>query len=47
MEQVIHLSSNTVMKELKKPYFAQVQHLAPEHVEVEVCRAEELAQRAG
>ena len=51
--RVLHVSPTTVIKELKKePALEQVnqavlQHLPPEHVEVEICRAEELAQRRG
>ena len=51
--RVLHVSPSTVMKELKKgPHLQQVnrtvlQHLHPEHVEVEICRADELAQRRG
>jgi insertion element IS1 protein InsB len=52
--RVLHVSPTTVMKELKKkePHLQQVhqavlQHLHPEHVEVEICRADELAQRRG
>jgi insertion element IS1 protein InsB len=51
--RVLHVSTTTVIKELKKgPDIQQVneamlQHLPPEHVEVEICRAEELAQRRG
>ena len=52
--RVLHVSTHTVIKELKKkePHLEQVnqavlKHLHPEHVEVEICRAEELDQRRG
>jgi len=52
--RVLHVSPTTVIKELKKkePHLQQVkqvvlQHLHPEHVEVEICRVDELAQRRG
>ena len=52
--RVLHVSPTTVMKELKKRHLtlkqvnqAVLQHLHPEHVEVEICRADELAQRRG
>jgi insertion element IS1 protein InsB len=50
---VLHVSPTTVIKELKKaPDLKQVNHLVlkhlhPEHVEVEICRAEELEHRRG
>ena len=52
--RVLHVSPTTVLKELKKkaPELEQVnqavlKHLHPEHVEIEICRAEELEQRRG
>ena len=51
--RVLHVSTNTVMTELKKaPSLQQVnqtilQVLYPEHVEVELCRSEELDRRRG
>ena len=52
--RVLHVSPSTVIKELKKkePELEQVNqavltHVDPEQVEVEICRADELAQRRG
>ena len=52
--RVLHVSPTTVLKELKKkePELAQVnqavlKHLPPEHVEVEIWRADELEVRRG
>jgi len=52
--RVLHVSPSTVIKELKKkePELEQVNqavltHVDPEQVEVEMCRADELAQRRG
>jgi len=52
--RVLHVSTNTVMTELKKkePTLQHVnqpllQVLHPEHVEVEICRSEELDRRRG
>ena len=52
--RVLHVSPTTVIKELKKkePNLQQVnkavlKHLHPEQVEIEMCRADELAQRRG
>src|SRR2546427_9470663 len=52
--RVLHVSTNTVMTELKKKE-STLQHvnqpllqvLHPEHVEVEICRSEELDRRRG
>ena len=52
--RVLHVSTNTVMTELKKRHLtlqhvnhAVLQVLHPEHVEVEICRSEELDRRRG
>ena len=52
--RVLHVSPTTVIQRTKKkaPELQQVnqavlKHLHPEHVEVEICRADELAQRRG
>jgi insertion element IS1 protein InsB len=51
--RVLHVSPTTVLKELKKESElkqvnqAVLKALHPEHVEVEICRADELAQRRG
>src|SRR5262244_1730822 len=50
--RVLHVSPSTLLKVLKTPHLQQVHqavvpHLHPEHVAVESCRADELAQRRG
>ena len=52
--RVLHVSPTTVIKELKKRNLTLqqvnktvLQYLHPEHVEIEMCRADELAQRRG
>src|SRR5919108_4908759 len=51
--RVLHISTNTVMTELKKaPALHQVNHAVfqavnPEHITVEMCRSEVLDQRRG